>query len=167
VSPLLSDQSRLLALIIGATILWCVESLGPLYGYDKHRLRRAFRNIALTALLVVSNLALSVITAAVANFATNERLGLFFLFALPSWLTILFGIMVLDLFTYFAHVSMHKTSLGWRFHRVHHSDNEVNVTTAFANIRARLSGGFCGTSSRLRRLVFHRGLLSSTSSFRP
>ena len=47
-SPLLSDQSRLLALIIGATILWCVESLGPLYGYDKHRLRRALPNIALT-----------------------------------------------------------------------------------------------------------------------
>jgi sterol desaturase/sphingolipid hydroxylase (fatty acid hydroxylase superfamily) len=59
------------------------------------------------------------------------RLGLFFLFSLPSWLTTLFGIMALDLFTYFAHVLMHKTSLGWRFHRVHHSDKEVNVTTAF------------------------------------
>ena len=130
-SPLLSDQSRLLALIIGATILWCVESLGPLYGYEKHRLRRAFPNIALTVLLVVTNLALSVITAAVADFGNNERLGLFFLLAMPSWLTALFGIMALDLFTYFAHVLMHKTSLGWRFHRVHHSDKEVNVTTAF------------------------------------
>lgn len=130
-SPLLSDQARLLALIIGATILWCVESLGPLYRYDKHRLRRALPNIALTVLLVVTNLALSVITAAVANFANNERPGLFFLFTLPSWLTTLFGIMALDLFTYFAHVLMHKTSLGWRFHRVHHSDKEVNVTTAF------------------------------------
>ena len=39
--------------------------------------------------------------------------------------------MALDLFTYFAHVLMHKTSLGWRFHRLHHSDKEVNVTTAF------------------------------------
>ena len=50
---------------------------------------------------------------------------------MPSWSTALFGIMALDLFTYFAHVLMHKTSLGWRFHRVHHSDKEVNVTTAF------------------------------------
>ena len=99
-SPLLSDQSRLLALIIGATILWCVESLRPLYGSDKHRLRRALPNIALTALLVVTNLALSVVTASVANFANNERLGLFFMFALPFWLTTLFGIMALDLFTY-------------------------------------------------------------------
>jgi sterol desaturase/sphingolipid hydroxylase (fatty acid hydroxylase superfamily) len=131
VSPLLSDQSRLLALIIGATVLWCVESLMPLYGYEKHRLHRALPNIALTVLLVATNLALSVVTGSVANFANSMRLGLFFLFSLPSWLTTLFGIMALDLFTYFAHVLMHKTSLGWRFHRVHHSDKEVNVTTAF------------------------------------
>jgi sterol desaturase/sphingolipid hydroxylase (fatty acid hydroxylase superfamily) len=26
---------------------------------------------------------------------------------------------------------MHKSWLGWQFHRVHHSDAEVNVTTAF------------------------------------
>ena len=130
-SPLLSDQSRLLALIIGATILWSVESLRPLYAYDKHRLHRALPNIALTVLLVMTNLALSVVTANLANFANSKRLGLFFLFALPSWSTALFGIMALDLFTYFAHMLMHKTSLGWRFHRVHHSDKEVNVTTAF------------------------------------
>ena len=130
-SPLLSDQSRLLALLIGAAVLWCVESLMPLYPCEKHRLRRALPNIALTVLLVMTNLALSVVTASIANFANNKRLGLFFLFALPSWLTALFGIMALDLFTYFAHVLMHKTSLGWRFHRLHHSDKEVNVTTAF------------------------------------
>jgi len=41
------------------------------------------------------------------------------------------GIVALDLFTYFAHVLMHKSWIGWQFHRVHHSDNEVNVTTAF------------------------------------
>jgi sterol desaturase/sphingolipid hydroxylase (fatty acid hydroxylase superfamily) len=103
----------------------------PLYGYEKHRLHRALPNIALTVLLVATNLALSVVTGSVANFANSMRLGLFFLFSLPSWLTTLFGIMALDLFTYFAHVLMHKTSLGWRFHRVHHSDKEVNVTTAF------------------------------------
>ena len=130
-SQLLSDQSRLLALMIGAAVLWCVESLVPLYSYDKRRLRRALPNISFTALVIVTNLALSVVIALVANFAGNERIGLFFLFAMPSWLTALLGIMALDLFTYFAHVLMHKSSIAWRFHRVHHSDKEVNVTTAF------------------------------------
>jgi len=131
VSLLLSDQSRLLALLIGATVLWCVESQVPLYRYERHRLRRALPNIGFTVLLILTNLGLSVVTASVADFANSKRLGLFFVLAMPSWVAALFGIMALDLFTYFAHVLMHKTSLGWRFHRVHHSDKEVNVTTAF------------------------------------
>jgi sterol desaturase/sphingolipid hydroxylase (fatty acid hydroxylase superfamily) len=131
VSLLLSDQTRLLALFIGAIVLWCVESQVPLYRDQRHRLRRVLPNIGLTGLLILTNLALSVVTASVANFANSKRLGLFFLLGTPIWLTALCGIIALDLFTYFAHVFMHKTSLGWRFHRVHHSDKEVNVTTAF------------------------------------
>src|ERR1041384_1961521 len=130
-SVLLSPQSRLLGLIIGSTALWTIESLLPLYRYEKHRLRRALPNIAFTVLLVLTNLALSFATTGVANFAMDKRIGVFFLFDMPSVLAALFGVMVLDLFTYLAHVLMHKTRLGWQFHRIHHSDAEVNVTTAF------------------------------------
>lgn len=100
-SFLLSAQSRLLGLIIATIVLWSIESLLPLYRYEKYRLRRALPNIAFTVLLVLTNLLLS------------------------------FGVMALDLFTYFAHLLMHKSWLGWQVHRVHHSDKEVNVTTAF------------------------------------
>lgn len=129
-SILLSDQSRLLALIIGCAVLWSVESLLPLYKYD-NRLRRALPNIGFAVLLVVTNIALSLATAGIANLVTSRNFGLLFLFIIPAWLTGLLGIMVLDLFTYFAHVLMHKSRPGWQFHRVHHSDGEVNVTTAF------------------------------------
>ena len=124
-------QVRLLVLIISTTVLWSVESLLPLYRYDKHRLRRALPNIAFTVLLVLINLSLSFATAGIANFVVNKGIGLFFLFDIPSWLAALIGVMALDLFTYVAHLLMHKSWLGWQFHRVHHSDKEVNVTTAF------------------------------------
>src|SRR5262245_33115553 len=130
-SFLLSTQSRLLALIIGSTVLWTIESLLPLYRYEKHRLRRALPNIALNVLLVLINLSLSFATAGVATFVKNKRIGVFFLFDIPSGLAAPLGVMALDLFTYPAHVLMHKSWLGWQFHRVHHSDKEVNVTTAF------------------------------------
>ena len=86
-SLLLSDQSRLLALFIAAILLWCVESQVPLYRYERHRLRRALPNIGFTVLLILTNLALSVVTASVANFANSKRLGLFSLLATPTWLT--------------------------------------------------------------------------------
>lgn len=130
-SLLLSTQSRLLGLIIGITVLWTIESLLPLYRYEKNRLRRALPNIAFTVLLVLTNLLLSFVTAWVANYVTDKRIGVFFLFDMPFVLAALFGVMALDLFTYVAHLLMHKSWLGWRFHRVHHSDREVNVTTAF------------------------------------
>lgn len=126
-----SAQVRLLVLIISTTVLWSVESLLPLCRYDKHRLRRALPNIAFTVLLVLINLSLSFATVGIANFVVNKGIGLFFLFDIPSWLAALIGVMALDFFTYVAHLLMHKSWLGWQFHRVHHSDKEVNVTTAF------------------------------------
>ena len=128
---LLSDQSRLVALIIGCAVLWTFESMLPLYRYEPRRLRRALPNIILTVLLVLTNLALSFVTAGVSRFSADRRLGLCFLFNMPPWLIGVLGVLALDLFTYFGHVLLHKSWLGWQFHRVHHSDKEVNVTTAF------------------------------------
>src|SRR5262245_7392678 len=99
-SYLLSEQGRLLALIAGCAVLWSLESLVPLYRYERHRLRRALPNIGLAVLLVLTNLVLSFATAGVASFVTNQRMGLLFLFSLPAWLTALLGSMALDLFTY-------------------------------------------------------------------
>jgi sterol desaturase/sphingolipid hydroxylase (fatty acid hydroxylase superfamily) len=126
-----SDQTRLLVLVISCAGLWCAESVLPLYVYDRRRLRRAMPNIALAVILVLTNLALSFAAATVANFAIQKEIGLLFLLHPSPWLVPILGVLALDLFAYFAHVLLHKSWLGWQFHRVHHSDKEVNVTTAF------------------------------------
>ena len=41
------------------------------------------------------------------------------------------GVAALDFFAYLAHVLLHKSWVGWQFHRVHHSEKAVDVTTAF------------------------------------
>ena len=97
-----------LALLVGVcAVLWSLESLWPLQRYGAARLRRRVPNIALT-----------VVVAAVAG----NRSGL---------LNAVIGIAALDLAAYAAHVALHKSALAWRFHRVHHSETEVDVTTAF------------------------------------
>ena len=127
---LLSDQVRSLTLIVGCAALWSVESFAPLY-LQANRFRRSRPNIALAVILIVTNLALSFAIAAVAAFTAQYELGILFLVRMPLWLGTLAGIAALDLFTYIAHVLLHKSGIGWRFHRIHHSDNQVNVTTAF------------------------------------
>jgi sterol desaturase/sphingolipid hydroxylase (fatty acid hydroxylase superfamily) len=127
----ISDQARLLALILGCAVLWCAESLIPLYRYERHRLRRVLPNLGLTAILIITNLVLSFAIGMTASFTSEKRFGVLFMVNLSPWLLTILGVIALDGFAYFGHLLLHKSWLGWQFHLVHHSDNEVNVTTAF------------------------------------
>src|SRR6266550_2592489 len=131
VQYLLSDQLRLVLLVALCGFLWSVESIVPLYRYQTSRLRHALPNVALSLILVLTNLALSFFSAYLAGFTVRNRVGLFFLFDLSAWTQAVVGVVALDLFAYFAHVLLHKSWLGWQFHRVHHSENLVDVTTTF------------------------------------
>ena len=120
-----------LLLVAACALLWSLESIVPLYRPRGPRLRSALPNLGLAALLVGTNLALSFAAASASAFAVSHRLGLLFLAPLPIWANALLGIAALDLFAWLAHLLLHKLPLGWRFHRVHHSDDQVDVTTAF------------------------------------
>jgi sterol desaturase/sphingolipid hydroxylase (fatty acid hydroxylase superfamily) len=112
-------------------LLWTLESIVPLYRFRDSRLRHAIPNVALTLLLVITNLSLSFSSAYLAGFTVRNGIGLFAFLRLPSWAEIVIGGLALDFFGYVAHVLLHKSWLGWQFHRVHHSENAVDVTTAF------------------------------------
>ena len=127
----LTDQARLLMLIALCGLLWALESIIPLYRFRHSRVRHALPNVALTLMLVITNLTLSFSSAYLADFSVKNGIGLFPLLNLSSWGQIILGVLALDLFAYFAHVLLHKSWLGWQFHRVHHSENAVDVTTAF------------------------------------
>ncbi|HEX6623548.1 MAG TPA: sterol desaturase family protein [Pyrinomonadaceae bacterium] len=127
----LSEQARLSALIILCALLWTLESVVPLYRYGRDHLPHAFPNVALALLLVLTNLALSAGTARLAAFSNSHRVGLFHLLELLPLLALILGVAALDFFGYLAHLLLHKSRLGWRFHRVHHSEMAVDVTTAF------------------------------------
>src|SRR5260370_14948276 len=58
------------------------------------------------------------------------RVGLFELTAAPSWLRLPAEIGALDLLTYWLHRSYHRVPLLWRFHRVHHTDLDLDVSSA-------------------------------------
>jgi sterol desaturase/sphingolipid hydroxylase (fatty acid hydroxylase superfamily) len=127
----LTHQARLVMLIALCGLLWALESIIPLYRFRNNRLRHAMPNVALTLLLVITNLGLSFSSAYLADFSVRNGIGLFPFLGLSSWAQVILGVLALDLFAYFAHVLLHKSWLGWQFHRVHHSESAVDVTTAF------------------------------------
>ena len=56
--------------------------------------------------------------------------GLFNFISVPFWLAVIISFIVLDFAVWLSHVLSHKVPLFWRFHRMHHSDRDIDVTTA-------------------------------------
>src|SRR5215207_1190066 len=127
----ISEQARLYALILLCALLWALESVIPLYRYGRDRLPHAVPNVVLALLLVLTNLALSAGSARLAAFTDRGGIGLFSLLELSPLMKLIFGVAALDFFGYLSHLLLHKSWLGWQFHRVHHSEMAVDVTTAF------------------------------------
>jgi sterol desaturase/sphingolipid hydroxylase (fatty acid hydroxylase superfamily) len=127
----ISEQARLYALVVLCALLWTLESVAPLYRYGKRRMPHAFPNVVLALLLVLKNLALSAGTARLATFGDRHGIGLFRLLEFSTPMMLAFGVAALDFFGYWAHRLLHQSWLGWQFHRVHHSETTVDVTTAF------------------------------------
>ena len=63
----------------------------------------------------------------------NEQwqFGLNYLFDVPQWVHFVVSFVLLDYSNYIWHILLHKLPFMWRFHLVHHSDLDLDITTAF------------------------------------
>src|SRR3989337_2032476 len=60
----------------------------------------------------------------------ERQIGLTYLFESPAWLKAGLTILLLDYSNYVWHILLHKLPFMWRFHLVHHTDLDLDVTTA-------------------------------------
>lgn len=67
------------------------------------------------------------IEAAVAAEATE--FGLFNVVTVPWWFELIIAVILLDLAIYLQHLIFHRVPVLWRLHRMHHSDQDIDVTT--------------------------------------
>lgn len=62
--------------------------------------------------------------------ATANGWGLFNRLDWPGWVEIVLAVVILDCLIYWQHVLSHRIPVLWRLHRVHHSDRDIDVSTA-------------------------------------
>jgi sterol desaturase/sphingolipid hydroxylase (fatty acid hydroxylase superfamily) len=133
----------------GLLVLLTLESWLPAAGNRHHRLRHAARNLTLGLFnaLVLALLAAPFI-ARVAGWTAESRCGLLSLLNLPPTMATATAILLFDGWMYLWHRANHELGFLWRFHRVHHSDPEMEATTAI-----RFHTGEILISSALRLAV--------------
>lgn len=95
--------------------------------------------LKLNSIHALRNFSIGIINAIIINLlfvpfvilATNSKIGLFSGFNLDWTVELILTIVMIDFVAYVLHVIYHKVPILWRFHKVHHSDTEMDVTTSF------------------------------------
>lgn len=94
------------------------------------RLSRWPANLGIVVLnTVVSRVVAPMGVVGMALAAETEGWGLFNQVAVPFWLVVLLSVFLLDLAIYVQHVMFHAIPPLWRLHRMHHADQDFDVTT--------------------------------------
>lgn len=87
-------------------------------------------SVALRAMTFVVPVVLPLMAVGAAYDAERLGWGLLNHVGWPAWLEILLTVLFLDFAIWLQHLITHKIPLLWRFHRVHHADRDIDVTTA-------------------------------------
>ena len=118
-------------LVTVLVVLWLWESARPFFEKPHGRWRHAARSLCLALLnTVLLALTFGVATVGVVAWTESHRTGLLHVWSLPGGVRLVLAVLLLDGWLYLWHRANHVIPLLWRFHRMHHADREMDVTTA-------------------------------------
>jgi sterol desaturase/sphingolipid hydroxylase (fatty acid hydroxylase superfamily) len=99
--------------------------------FPRRRFRHAAHNLAIAVFnTVILGLVFGSLTTLAAGWAEDNRYGLLNAAGLGEPLRFVLALVLLDGWMYVWHRANHTVPLLWRFHRMHHSDRHMDVTTA-------------------------------------
>jgi sterol desaturase/sphingolipid hydroxylase (fatty acid hydroxylase superfamily) len=111
-------------------VLAAWEVAAPRRPLTDSKARRWLRNLSLVAIdTAVARVLLPVLPVGMALLAEERGWGVLHAVALPPWLGFVLAVLALDFVVYIQHVLFHYLPVLWRFHRMHHTDLDIDVTT--------------------------------------
>jgi sterol desaturase/sphingolipid hydroxylase (fatty acid hydroxylase superfamily) len=112
------------------TLLW-LQWRFPLRRQHFSALRRLLRNFVLSLPgFAIVRLAMLPIPLAIAVWAQDRHVGLLNLVSFPGWATVIATFLLMDYAYWWWHWANHMLPLFWRFHNVHLTDLDLDVSTA-------------------------------------
>ncbi|NJM50295.1 MAG: sterol desaturase family protein [Sphingomonadales bacterium] len=75
-------------------------------------------------------LSLFVVVGSAATWAEQAGFGLFQMTSWPWWAEALLAFILLDFAVWLQHLVMHRVPILWRMHKVHHSDRDLDASSA-------------------------------------
>lgn len=114
------------AVLLPMALLECFKPAQPLRFNKWLRWRHNFTLLGVYTLVI--RLAFPIALSGFAAFVHQQQLGV--LSELPLGLNILLSVVALDFVIYWQHRAMHRFNFLWKVHQIHHSDADLDVSTA-------------------------------------
>src|SRR6266480_1655759 len=140
--PLMDYIGNPLLASLFLALLW-LQWRFPLRRQHFKALHRLVRNFVLSLPgFAIVRLAMLPIPMAVAMWAQRGHIGLLNWLALPSWAAVVATFLLMDYAYWWWHWANHMVPMFWRFHNVHHTDLDLDVSTAarFLSLAVMLFG---------------------------
>ncbi len=125
------NQIKWLVPVVLIVLFWSWESQWPFFHFPGGRWRHGIINLSFgifnaTAIGLLFAGLLSVVT----EHTVQRQWGLLNAFAAGPWCRFTLALLLLDGWMYWWHRANHRIPALWRFHRMHHSDPHMDVTSA-------------------------------------
>ncbi len=125
-------MQRMTFLVVGLLLFWIIEGAIPLLPlhYKKTKWKHAGVNFAFTIIHLVIHTLLAIIIIKISDWCLQYKFGMVYWVNAGVSGTIIISFLVLDFFGgWLVHITEHKVPVLWRFHVIHHADNNVDVTS--------------------------------------
>jgi len=121
---------RLISFLGTFLLLALAELVWPRRPLTVPKGRRWLANIVMVAVDTgVTRLAVPLMPVGMAGIASVKGWGVLNLLPFPAWGEIAIAVLFLDLVIYVQHRAFHRIPLCWRFHRMHHTDLDLDVSS--------------------------------------
>jgi sterol desaturase/sphingolipid hydroxylase (fatty acid hydroxylase superfamily) len=119
-----------LILISMLVLMYCVENFFPYLNppFDKKKHYR--RNFTISLVSFLLNAVVGTLVVIVVELTAKNHWGLLNHLALPLTIKLVTAVLLFDFLGYLGHNLAHKIPFLWRFHRIHHSDSHLNVSSS-------------------------------------
>ncbi len=115
--------------LISFFLIW--ESFAPFFKRPKERISHGIKNIVIAVInAIIIGLLFSGVTLIAADYTEENNFGLVHLLNLNEIQYSVIAFFIMDLWNYIWHRINHKISFLWRFHKMHHSDPNMDATTS-------------------------------------
>ena len=125
---------RTIILLGGIVFFWVLEGIIPFYSLNYKKTNHAILNLLFTITTAIIGFGFAFVLLKSTEIVNTYEIGFIHLFDLPLFVEVIICLLILDLVgAYLVHFVEHKVPWMWKFHVVHHSDENVDVTTGLRN----------------------------------